>query len=59
MGQRRRSERLRRCGACGRKLEARAGEREPVGLIEDGAALCRSCAVEAERDYDTTVYDAA
>jgi hypothetical protein len=56
---RRQAERLRRCASCGRKIEARAGRREPLGLLEDGVALCRACAVEADRDYEMTVFDAA
>lgn len=52
-------DRLRRCGGCGRKLEPRADRREPFGLLEDGGVLCRACAVEAARVYDTPVFDAA
>ncbi len=37
----------------------RAGEREPFGLIEDGVALCRPCAVEADREYASPAFDAA
>lgn len=53
---------LRSCGSCGAPLESpaatvsverhRASAGEPIGLLEDGMALCPSCAMDADRDYE-------
>ncbi len=43
---------LRCCGACGIELETATADGDAVGLLEDGMALCRSCAMDAEREYE-------